>query len=163
MKLLTVLFTFLYFTSLATVDIDQVRDTFSEVKEDEQSIKELYEMLQPIDRSDSKTLVAYKGAATTMMAKFAKGIRDKKNYFDQGRELIEYAISQDPNNVEIRLVRISVQENAPRILGYHGEIEQDREFVINNYQKVKDAGAKKFIRGYVSKSESFSDEQKQLF
>jgi len=67
---------------------------------------------------ENKVLLAYKGAAIAMKAKFAKQIKEKKNLFVEGVKLIENSVKSEPNNLEIRLIRLSIQENSPKILNY---------------------------------------------
>ena len=76
---------------------------------------------------------------------------------------MEQAVQKDPENVEIRCVRLSVQENVPKITGYHKEIEEDRKYILDHYEGMDDDSAKKFVKGFVQQSESFSEDQKQLF
>lgn len=164
MKLATLLFfSFFFLGANVSVDIVEIRQTYRNIQDNEDLIKDLYEALTPVAKNDQPNLVAYKGAATTMMAKFADGIKDKKTFFNDGRELLEYAVKAQTSNVEIRCIRLSVQENAPRILGYHKDIDTDKQFIIDNYNAMKDEAAKDFVKGFVTQSDSFSDEQKQLF
>ncbi|WP_209402633.1 hypothetical protein [Pseudozobellia sp. WGM2] len=164
MKLATALFFTLCFLGVnISVDIEDIRQTYRSIQDNEDSINDLYESLTSVAKNDEATLVAYKGAATTMMAKFASGFKDKRTFFNDGRELLEYAVEAQASNVEIRCIRLSVQENAPRILGYHKDIDTDKQFIIDNYSSMKDKAAKDFVKGFVAQSDSFSEEQKQLF
>lgn len=147
----------------ASVDLGEIRKVYQQVEGDETLIEDLYEALAPVKREDRALLVAYKGASKTLMAKLAKGIKDKRSFFNKGRELLEFSVNADPTNVEIRCIRLSVQEKAPRILGYHKNIEEDKLFIIENYKAMKDPEAKAFVKGFVSRSQSFTDAQKQLF
>ena len=112
---------------------------------------------------DNPTLVAYKGALLTIKANFTKPIKNKKIYFKEGVELLEHAISTDPKNIEIRCIRMGVQENAPKILKYKGSIDKDKQFLLDNFPSVKNLEIKAFIQGYVRHSKHFSDAEKQLF
>ncbi|SHI61248.1 hypothetical protein [Pseudozobellia thermophila] len=147
----------------SSVDLEKIRKAYQRVEGNETSIKDLYETLEPVKKQDRALLVAYKGAATTMMAKFAKGIKDKRTFFNEGKELLEFSVNAEPSNVEIRCIRLSVQENAPKILGYTKNIDEDRTYIIKNYNAMEDRGAKAFVKGFVSRSQSFTDAQKQLF
>ena len=108
-------------------------------------------------------LVAYKGAVTTMMSKYASGISDKKSFFTEGRDLLEHAIATEPENVEIRCIRLSVQKNVPKITGYRKNIDEDKQFILDNFNTMTDTDAKAFVKGYASQSDAFTDAEKQLF
>lgn len=144
-------------------DITEVRQSYREASNSEDDAKQLYDDLSEVVQNDDKTLVAYKGAVTTMMAKYAEGVKQKKMFFKEGMQLLEHAIANEPKNVEIRYIRLSVQENSPKIVGYKENIPEDKQFIIDHYKSVADEGAKKFIKGYASQSEVFDETEKQLF
>lgn len=158
----------LFFVGWMTVgqispDLDSVRQDYRSASESEDAVKKLFTELTAVGKNDNAALIAYKGAVTTMMAKYAEGIKDKKTFFKEGRELLEYAIETEPTNVEIRCVRLSVQENIPKITGYHKNKEEDKQFILDNYTAMPNGGAKAFVKGYALASNSFTDAEKQLF
>ncbi|HDZ13979.1 hypothetical protein LCGC14_0966600 [marine sediment metagenome] len=144
-------------------DLDKVRQDYRNASKDEEAVKLLFDTLTAVGKNDETTLVAYKGAVTTMMAQYAQGIPEKKSFFKEGRELVEYAIALEPTNVEIRCIRLSVQESVPKITGYHKNKEEDKQFIMVNYTSMHDMGAKAFVKGFVLLSESFTQTEKQLF
>lgn len=145
-----------------SIDLPQVRVAYREASHNEGKVKQLHEDLLSVSKTDNKVLVAYKGAVITMMAKYATGVKDKKNLFKDGAELLEYAIELDSNNVEIRCIRLSVQENVPKITGYNKNIKEDKNFILENFDAMDDKGAKNFVSGYASESEVFNEAEKQL-
>lgn len=144
-------------------DLATVREAYRMAFENEEATKKLYDDLTVVGKNDDPVLIAYKGAVTTMMAIYAKGVKNKKSFFKTGRDLLEHAIATAPENVEIRCIRLSVQENVPRITGYHKNREEDIQFIIENYDSMKDEGAKAFIKGYADRSDSFTDAEKRSF
>ncbi|MGB7396130.1 MAG: hypothetical protein WA913_17240, partial [Pricia sp.] len=108
-------------------------------------------------------LVAYKGAVTTMMAGYSESFKDKKILLKEGRELLEYAVETNSDNVEIRCIRLSVQENVPKITGYTKNREEDKQFILTHFDSVEDPGAKAFIKGFAEQSNSFTETEKQSF
>ncbi len=123
----------------------------------------LSKSLADISTKGEATLVAYKGALLTIKAKFTKPIKDKKAYFKEGVALLEHAITAEPKNIEIRCIRMGVQENSPKALKYKDNIEEDKKFLIDHYTKVKNQEVKELIEGYVRQSAHFSATEKQLF
>ncbi|MBC6999296.1 hypothetical protein [Cytophaga sp. FL35] len=155
------LFSFTAFFSANS--IEEIREAYIDAAQSEKALKELYSDLTSVAKNDDPTKVAYKGAVTTMMARYADGYKAKKDYFKDGKELLEHAIEADSKNVEIRCLRLSIQENLPKILGYHRNVEEDKDYILEHYKELKSQGAKNFVKGYIKKSESFSEEEKQLF
>ncbi|MGB5556168.1 MAG: hypothetical protein WBM83_16045 [Flavobacteriaceae bacterium] len=144
-------------------ELSKVRSAYREASSNEKAVMTLYEDLASVGQKDDVRLVAYKGAVTTMMAKYVEEIKDKKTFFKDGRELLEFAITTKPEDVELRCIRLSVQENAPKIVGYKKNITEDKQFILDHFSSVTETGAKEFIRGYIQKSKTFSEAEKQLF
>ncbi len=144
-------------------DLQTVRQDYRRASESEEAAKKLFEELMEVGKNDDAVLVAYKGAITTMMAEYAEGFKSKKTFFKEGRDLLEHAIETEPKNIEIRCIRLSVQENVPKITGYHKNKEEDKQFILDNYTSMEDAGAKEFVKGYALESDSFTEAERQSF
>ncbi|MCG2460166.1 hypothetical protein K8352_05360 [Flavobacteriaceae bacterium F89] len=152
---------FLYCTLLFQPDLTKIRAEYPKASQSEELAKELYKSLLPVTKGDSKVLVAYKGAASTIMALFGNGFKEKTDFFNKGRDLLEYAVKEDPSNIEIRCIRMSVQENSPNIVGYRDNIEEDKKFILINYKHTRSKEVKTFVRNYALQSDAFDDPEKQ--
>jgi hypothetical protein len=150
-------------TGPISLDLATVRQDYRKAFENEEATKALYHGLTSVGKNDDAILVAYKGAVTIMMAAYAEGIKEKKTFFKEGRELLEHTIETDPENVEIRYIRLSIQENVPKITGYHKNRSEDKQFILENYTSMSDDGAKALVKGYAHQSESFTDTERQSF
>jgi len=64
--------------------------------------------------------------------------------------MLEEAVKKDPNNVEIRLMRLISQEKTPSFLGYDKNIETDRNFILKNYKNSDDENLVIFIKKYLN-------------
>jgi len=159
----------LFFVLLCSVgicqgqDLQQLRTAYPNANESETITNELFENLSAISEKNKNTKLAYKGAILSLKAKFSKGIKNKRGYFKQGVKYIEDAITSEPKNIEIRCLRLGVQENSPKITGYKQNISEDKQFLIDHYPSVSDTKLQEFIRGYVTLSKVFTDTEKQLF
>ncbi len=142
-------------------NISQVRQQYREASTDAEKTKQLYQDLASVTKESDDLLVAYKGAATTLMAKYAKTIKEKKAFFREGVDYLEYAVAKAPNNVEIRYLRLSVKENAPRITGYKKHMDKDKTYILDHLSEVKNKESKKYIQGYVSQSDVFDADEKR--
>ena len=72
-----------------------------------------------------------------MKAKYVSSPFKKYAYFNKGKALIENAIEQAPNNVEIRYLRATLQANSPKFLNYYENINEDIGFVLTNLKKAE--------------------------
>lgn len=75
-------------------------------------------------------LLAYQGVAIAMYAEVVSGVGQKFEYFDKGKDLIERAAAQAPQNVEIAFLRFSVQSEVPSFLGYRSNLQDDANKVV---------------------------------
>jgi len=157
MKLIFSFFFLLCFSS--TSNLVEIRKAFPNAAQNESSASAFASKLAEVS-NDDKTLVAYKGASITMVSKFKKKISEKISTFKEGAKLIESAVASEPNNIEIRLVRLSVQENVPGITNYKKSIKDDAAFILKHYNEQNNA-LKDYIRSFISHSKSFSVEEKQ--
>ncbi len=86
--------------------------------------------------------------------------KEKKELFVEGVKLIESAIKTEPNNLEIRLIRLSIQENTPKILNYKKNITEDKRFIVAQFAK-QNQSLKEYVQSFVSQSSVFTAEEKQ--
>jgi len=159
MKQLIISILFLSFI-LGTPKISDIRASFIDASDSKDAVFLLQDKLKDVRKSSNKTLVAYKGAASTMAAKYNKGIESKKKNFKNGATLIEYAVEQAPNNIEIRFVRLIIQQNTPKFLKYKKNIEEDKTFILEHFSEIKSSQLIDFIGNYIAASELFSEEEK---
>ncbi|MFK5974216.1 MAG: hypothetical protein QM485_13165 [Flavobacteriaceae bacterium] len=154
-----------FFVSSLTVvpDLSQIRTAYTNASDSEKITNQLFDDLSSVDKKDNEILIAYKGAVSTLKAKYAKGIKTKKDYFKTGAELIEHAVRAKPRDIEIRCIRLSVQENSPKVVRYKNNIEDDKEFILENYRHVSSKEVREFIKNYVLQSSVFELAEKQLF
>lgn len=107
------------------------------------------------EQEESITVKAYTGTLLMKRAEFLGSPGKKLDSFKEGHALLEEAIAQDPNNAELRFLRLSIQENAPKILTYFNEIDEDKAIVIKHYKDFnKELQA--YVRDYAKNSEVLS-------
>ncbi len=161
MKLISLFLSILFVAALP--DLASIRQKYISASTSEQAAEQLHTMLEKVDdNSKDFTMVAYKAAAITLKAKYASGLLTKKNLFTKGATLLENTVAKDADNYEVRLIRLNIQENAPRITGYNKKIGEDKAFLIKHYNKQQ-ADLKEFTRNFVKMSSSFTKEEKAAF
>ncbi len=149
--------------SLVSPDLSEIRKNYPFANDSKEVTQSMYEALSGIFKDDKAVLVAYKGGIATLMAKHSKGIKEKKAFFQEGVALLEYAVAQDNDNLEIRCIRLGVQENSPKFLKYRSGIQIDKQFILEHFSSEVSQEIKEFVKGYVKQSPAFSAEEKQLF
>lgn len=153
-----------FFISIVSTaqDLNETRSEYPKAVQSAAITAKLDGELAKVTSSNKPVLLAYKGAVSTLKAKFAKSRSDKKDFFKDGVSLIESAVKAEPSNLEIRYIRMSVQENSPKFLGYHKNIEEDKEFILKNYASISSTELKKLVKNFVMKSENFDEDEKNL-
>ncbi len=144
-------------------NLSEIRKNYPLANDSKEITQKMYESFAGITEDDRAIYIAYKGGISTIMAKHAKGIKDKKAFFKEGVSLLEHAVEKDPENIEIRCIRLGVQENSPKFLKYKDQIESDKDFIIEHFSSETSSEIQAFVKGYVQQADAFTAEEKQLF
>jgi hypothetical protein len=149
------------FLSISNIpQIDDIRKLYSSAVITESKAKEFASKLADVTKEDNKTLVAYKGASIVTLSRYRKEISDKSKNFKEGAKMVEFAVKSEPNNIEIRLIRLSIQEKAPKFLNYSANKKEDKSFLLDHYQE-QSGNLKEYIKNFILQSKSFSSTEKQ--
>lgn len=151
----------LFFVFSSNPTISEIRKLYALATSSESIAKEFVSKLADVTKDDNKTLVAYKGASLTIASRLEKKVSDKSKKFKEGSSLIEYAAANEPNNIEIRLIRLSVQENVPKIVNYRANKKEDAKFLLDHYNEQSGA-LKQYVGNFIRQSKSFSEAEKQM-
>ncbi|MCF6346971.1 MAG: hypothetical protein L3J20_01560 [Flavobacteriaceae bacterium] len=147
---------------LSNPSISEIRELYKEAPNSQKITLQLVKELETIKKTDNAVLVGYKAASLTLLAKNSKGVKTKKGYFKEGKELLEFIISKNPKNIELRFIRLTIQEKTPKFLKYKEHINEDKSFIYNQLKNVKDSNLQTYIKGFVLQSKSFSIEEKNV-
>lgn len=144
-KVVSVLFFLLTGTvcQAQNVVMESVRNNYKKAVYEKNICQNMIELLNK--NTDKNVHIAYLGAFQTIWAKHINNPVAKLNTFNKGKNNIEKAIKAEPDNVEIRFVRLSVQKNLPSFLGYKQHIEEDEKFIRTNSKNIRSVTLKKMI------------------
>ena len=159
----TSIFIFILLLGLFSPSLTKVRTDYKKSFNSKEVTLQLNKYLAEVKKTDKKLLVAYKGAVLILMAKYSKVIKEKKTFFKEGATLLNFAIFEEPANVEMRCIRLSIQENAPKLLKYRANKTEDKQLINDEYENIKSIAIKKHVRGFIMQSTSFSDQEKKHF
>jgi len=127
--------------------LNELRSAYKSATRSQQDAEAFYEMVSGVTKSDIPVLQAYKGSGLMLLARYEK-LAARKPKVKEAVQWIEAAVAADPDNAEIRLIRLSVQEHLPKLLRYNQHIEEDRQFIQQALPSIKDEGLKAMINGY---------------
>lgn len=160
MKIASILISFFVIGFFAT-DLKDIREAYKEAAHDQSKVNGFYDMLSDINRESDPTWVAYKGASVALKAKYAKTIKEKKAGFQEGVGYIEHAIESAPKTLEIRFIRLGIQENTPKVLKYKGNIAEDKQFLLDHFSDIASNNLKNHVKNFILSSSVFTDAEKE--
>lgn len=125
---------------------------------DSGSLAEINAAIDKLEVEKTSLSNAYRGTLMMKKAHLLKAPGQKLNAFKKGSKILENEIKNNGENAEFRFLRLIIQENAPRILNYNKEIDNDRAVILHAFQKL-DQDLKSEIRNYSKKSKSVLTDQ----
>lgn len=157
MKLILSLFTglFLFFQS---GDLEALRNAYSKANSSNEGAKSFIEVADSKSSSDP-IIIGYKAAAEILEAKVTTEKNKRKSFVKSGATSLESVIKANPNNIELRLIRMSVQENIPKIVGYSKNLKEDKAYILSNYTK-QNAALKVYIKKFAMQSKTMTATEK---
>lgn len=142
------------------ISLNDVRKNFNKGVKDENLCSDYLDYLETSAKSTVEN--GYKGAYTMFMAKHVSNPLKKMSYFKSGKKILEQQIKSDPNNTELRFIRLCIQYHIPDYLGYNNNINQDKDFLVTNLYKMKDDKVKELIYTYLKGANMYNEEELTL-
>ncbi|MFK6999772.1 hypothetical protein V3470_02345 [Flavobacterium oreochromis] len=154
----SILIFFISFFTLLFQNTLDLRNQYEYASKSKNNTEKFYELIQKVN-GDSPVIIAYKGAAILLKSRFVTNKEERKEQFMLGVKTVEQAVAKDANSVEIRLIRLSIQEHTPKFLKYKSNIEEDKKIILLGFNK-QNSGLKEYIQRYVFQSKVFTDFEK---
>ncbi len=126
-----------------SMDLEKIRVNYDKAVSEKNICRTMIEELRA--GTNSAIQQAYLGAFQTIWAKHVINPFSKLKTFNKGKRNIDEAVKTDPNNAEIRFVRLSVQVNCPSFLGYSSKINEDKKMVQMGIQNIKSVILRKMM------------------
>ncbi len=155
MKILAILLVFLSTTAEDVISLEEIRSSYKICNESKEKAEQFFELTNKASQNKGAIYKGYHGAALALKASYSWNPFNKLSYFNKGKKMIDEAIQLEPDNIELRMIRLSIQSNAPKIAGYYQNIEEDKKFMLENIENVSGQGLKKYVEGYISHSDVF--------
>lgn len=143
-----------FFVLSLSGNLTEIRNLYSNVSSSKEKQQDFITYMQKVD-TKQPVFQAYKGASLILQSKNTTVKSDRKQLFVNGAGLIDKSVNKEPENIEIRLIRLSIQENIPKALKYNSNIQEDVTFINKNLNHIKDSELKSYVQRYVKQSKSF--------
>ena len=148
--------------SFHTVDEQELRSLYWQAANSRDAADQLLKVLSSVDDQSEPLLVCYKGAAEMLQAKYLMNPFSKLSRFQKGKTLIESAIKRDPEHLEMRFLRFSIQCNLPSFLGYKDWIETDKRMLIDKVGSLGDTAFRQNVIKYLAGSKYCTKEELKI-
>ena len=126
-----------YCYSNSSIKLPDLRQRFEEAAFKQNICSQLITDLEKI-YTTNQIYKGYLGVTKIMMANHQDNIFTKWKYFRDGKKLLEESIAKEPNNIELRFLRLGIQLNVPSYIGYKSHIIIDKQFIVDSYKKIHD-------------------------
>ncbi|CAL2074655.1 hypothetical protein [Tenacibaculum sp. 190524A02b] len=143
MKLLALLITVLFINVKAPEYLEAFHQAITKEQEEAFIIK--------YKRSNKTSVKAYVVSLKMKQAKYKFFPWKKLSVFNKGKKELEQLIKEHPENVDLRYVRLVIQENIPAILNYKSSITEDKEFLKRKLEEVDNSD---YLDYYIKKNTS---------
>lgn len=132
--------------------LESLRSSYAKAPASNADTEAFISMAEKATGSDP-AILGYKAAAKIMEAKVTG--KDRKALVKAGATALESTIKSNPSNIELRLIRLSIQENIPKIVGYRGSLKEDKAYILAQYGK-QNAAMKNYIRRFAAQSKTIT-------
>ncbi len=159
--LILLLLTVFTINTQANENIIMIRNLFYSATTSVDSANVLVEKLQTVNANSKPELIGYKGMSNLMVCYHSFNPYTKYTNFIKGKNILEQAINKDPNNIELRFLRLSVQLNVPSFLGYSSNINEDKLIIFNGIKNIRDKDLFGRIYNYTMNAKRLTAEEKE--
>lgn len=137
--------------SLCTYSDDTVkncRDYYYNVCLNETSVEDFNAYLKLQRDHENVVIKGYQSVIWFLKADYYINPFQKWKFFKKGKESLDFLIKKNPNNTELRFLRLTVQENIPKFLSYNN-ISKDRKFLNDQLKMISDQDLHSRISTYL--------------
>lgn len=142
------IFVFLFCFNSVPTDLIEIRNLYEKLKDSEENTLALQNVAVKSISISPELKKAYLAVTHMALAQYKISPIYKWKAFSEGKERLEEAIKADSSDLEIRYIRLTIQQHAPSLLGYNTKINSDRNFLIANLPAIKKSDLDLFARIY---------------
>lgn len=124
---------FLVVFNISVADIEKYRMLYRQSISSEKSAQVL---VKETDNTANNALIkGYRAAGMALLAKHKTSPWDKLTYLKKSETLFKEAVNEDPANIEIRFLRLTVEYNTPSVLGMSSHVAEDTKLINANLKQ----------------------------
>lgn len=129
------LFSCISFAQAQEISMTELRKSLRDGQENKEIAEKTHQILE-VTNSSNPRFNALKASNYGVMCIHHKSPIKRMNYLRKMSAIINQAVEQAPNDLEVRLIRLSIETQVPKILGFSTHIKKDRDFVKANFKQA---------------------------
>jgi hypothetical protein len=134
------LFLTLIITAVATINAQDVTTKFDRHAYYDTmasgNLSQIDKEIEVVREAEIKAGPGFEGALLMRKSGLLKRPKDKLRFFKEGRIKMETCLLSDSTNTELRFLRLTIEEHAPKIVKYKADLTRDRLFVQGHFKKL---------------------------
>jgi len=152
----------LFQNAFADDDINGLRKCFHESVLDESKIDAFHKKVMSISMPNA-VQTAYQAASFALLAKKVWNPIEKITFINRYGNLIDKAINSDPDNIEIRFLRLSIDYHTPMIIGRKNNVCSDKSLILTLLEPIVkfnvDSSFNRFILYFLAHENIYSEKE----
>lgn len=121
------------FAQLSKSELIQFKQQMIKAIESDKLTDSLSDVVKKLPNKNA-LMIGYEGTLEALKAKHAWNPYHKIKYVSRSIKTMQLAINKDPENLEIRFMRFSIQHFTPGFLGFSKNLNEDRREIVKHYQ-----------------------------
>lgn len=135
-------------TFVSGQSLQEVRNSFHHAVMDPTTARDFHALLE-LSKDNSSTILAYQAVSEALLAQVVWNPFSKLSQVMKYDRLMEKAVMDDIENIEIRFLRLAIEVNLPSFLGMSTHVQEDRDMIVNNMSKVSSMKLEKKFGQYI--------------
>ncbi len=148
MKLIFFFISVTIFISVDGQPLQEARSSFHQAVLNPESSRDFHKTMES-SLHNSATLMAYQAVSEALIAQVVWNPFSKLSQVMKYDKIMQDAVMQDDENIEIRFLRLAIEVNLPAFLGMSEHVKEDRDMIVQNMSKVGSMSLEKSYGQYI--------------
>jgi hypothetical protein len=127
-------------------ELNEVRNFFNRSPFEKEKCDSL---ISAVEGKTDFLMLGYAAAGKMMSTKHMVNPFARMKPFNQGKDMLDKIIAENPAEPELRFLRYTFQQQVPRFLGYYRNIEEDRNLLSTYIKSNPDSDLTKHMMVYL--------------
>ena len=141
----------------------QIRHLYKEVSDYPAKVTQFGAFIAQLPDELITLRLAYQATTEALKARETWFPWEKLAHFQKSMEIFKKALAYQPDDIEVRFLRYTIQKNTPSILGLGTHISEDKKYILAHIaDSPTDIYMKKSIAKYLLENEHLNTQEKDI-